>query len=600
MKNRRFHVGLVLCMALCLLLFAPASADYSRALLDRFCQAWTDDCKAQNVPIRLDNSGVSDPWITVMNEGGYALRKSGERHTIVEALTSDETLVTVTTKAAVLIDLFELSIFDDGLDETPQRMKILIEGSELASADAEIFRDSVNTLYNFKFGLKDFYAFAGLMRRGAQIRFEFTTDRGTSGVTISGENTPTLCRSIQLLEDGMYFCGYMGSQKGDESLLPVGGQEKPEIAPKPTAEPSPKPTAGPAANSGVPSELQGKTFSKGDKGALVTRIKMRMQQTGYYLLSATMNDEFNESMVRRVKQLQEKNGLPVTGVMDAQTLERLFSDQVVRGELDAPSAPSVTAQPTAKPTAKPTPKPEATSSVPFALRGKTYSKGDKGAVVTRIKTRMQQMGYYRRTATFDDEYNDTMVQRVKQIQERNRLSVTGIMDPQTMEKLYDDKLVRGEFYAPSTPKPTPRPTPKPTPKPTRKPTPTPKPTRTPEPRVTLVLPKGGRGEWKSESGDKMLFRVKVKNESGKRTVTAFKLYFYTEDIWGERDPEEGTVYTVTTKKNVKPGKTAFSDYVVLPHRSQIYRVHAAISDVRYSDGTIEEVYFPDYFCWEIK
>jgi len=369
---------------------------------------------------------------------------------------------------------------------------------------------------------------------------------------------------------------------------------------QPTAQPAAESAARPESAGGVPFALQGKTFRKGDKSEFVTRIKKRMQQMGYYLLSAPMNDEFNESMVRRVKQLQEKNGLPVTGVMDAQTLERLFSDQVVRGEFDALPASGVTAKPTPKPTAKPTPKPTPQSNVPFALRGKTYVKGDRGSVVTRIKARMQQMGYYRRTATFDDEYNDTMVQRVKQIQERNRLPATGIMDPQTMEKLYDDKMVRGEFYAPSTPKPTPRPTPKPTPRPTRKPTPTPKPTRTPEPRVTLVLPKGGRGEWKSESGDKMLFRVKVKNESKKRTVTAFKLYFYTEDIWGERDPEEGTVYTVTTKKNVKPGKTAFSDYVVLPHRSQIYRVHAAISDVRYSDGTIEEVYSPDYFCWEIK
>ena len=125
------------------------------------------------------------------------------------------------------------------------------------------------------------------------------------------------------------------------------------------------------------------------------------------------------------------------------------------------------------------------------------------------------------------------------------------------------------------------------------------PTPKPEGRYMLVIPAGGNGQWKEASGDKLQMRVQVKNESRRRTVEAFKLYIYTEDIWGDRDPQGTGVYYSTTVKDVKPGKTAYSDYFVVPGRSMIDKVHVGVKQIRYDDGTVEEVpdYDVDYFWW---
>lgn len=226
-------------------------------------------------------------------------------------------------------------------------------------------------------------------------------------------------------------------------------------------------------------------------------------------------------------------------------------------------------------TPKPTPKPTPKTNIPSALQGVTLRLGDDNNKVLTVKRRMQELGYYRPTATVDGRFNDMMVDRLKQFQRNNWISETGVVDARTLEELYSASPVRGEFYV--------------------APTPTPK----PEGKYMLVLPRGGNGQWKEASGDKLQMRVQVKNESRRRTVEAFKLHIYSTDIWGERDPEEGVVYTSTTIKDVKPGKTAYSDYFVLPGRSMIDRVYVGVKQMRYSDGTVEEIpdYEVDYVYW---
>ena len=51
---------------------------------------------------------------------------------------------------------------------------------------------------------------------------------------------------------------------------------------------------------------------------------------------------------------------------------------------------------------------------------------------------------------------------------------------------------------------------------------------------------------------------------------------------------------------MKPGATIYSDYFVLPNRSDIFRVHVGIKQMRYNDGSIESIPDSDieYFYWE--
>ena len=69
----------------------------------------------------------------------------------------------------------------------------------------------------------------------------------------------------------------------------------------------------------------------------------------------------------------------------------------------------------------------------------TLQRGDSGDAVLQMKFRMQELGYFSATAAFSDSYNSTCVERVKQFQQVNGLSVTGIADHDTLSLLYSDR-----------------------------------------------------------------------------------------------------------------------------------------------------------------
>ena len=64
-----------------------------------------------------------------------------------------------------------------------------------------------------------------------------------------------------------------------------------------------------------------------------------------------------------------------------------------------------------------------------------YKKGDSGNEVLRIKKRLQELGYYSADAKLSDEFNDTMVSRVKRYQRDERLKQTGKVDLDTYRSL---------------------------------------------------------------------------------------------------------------------------------------------------------------------
>lgn len=68
-----------------------------------------------------------------------------------------------------------------------------------------------------------------------------------------------------------------------------------------------------------------KTLRCGDRGDAVLKMKLRMQELGYYSAGAEFSDLFNNICVERLKMFQDANGLPVTGIADWETLELLYS-----------------------------------------------------------------------------------------------------------------------------------------------------------------------------------------------------------------------------------------------------------------------------------
>lgn len=63
----------------------------------------------------------------------------------------------------------------------------------------------------------------------------------------------------------------------------------------------------------------------GSRGEDVRRMKLRLQELGYFKASADITDKYNETCIDRVKDFQKRNGLPVTGEADQTTLALLFS-----------------------------------------------------------------------------------------------------------------------------------------------------------------------------------------------------------------------------------------------------------------------------------
>ena len=107
-----------------------------------------------------------------------------------------------------------------------------------------------------------------------------------------------------------------------------------------------------------------------------------------------------------------------------------------------------------------------------------------------------------------------------------------------------------------------------------------------EMECTIVIPLGGRGEWKSRSGDKFDFRVQVLNADPKRTVKSFTLYYYLVDKGGDREPfEESKYFYKNFNIKISPGKTVYTDYVTFDSRSAIREVCATLCEGYYTDGT---------------
>lgn len=114
-----------------------------------------------------------------------------------------------------------------------------------------------------------------------------------------------------------------------------------------------------------------------------------------------------------------------------------------------------------------------------------------------------------------------------------------------------------------------------------------------ESEAEYYLKMGGYVQWQTADNDKLKVRFKVTNESETRTVKAFELYVYATDVWDEPLYGDDIVYYETTEKNVEPGETVYSNYIVIPQRKKISKIYGAVHRVLYSDGRIDEIWGPD-------
>lgn len=248
---------------------------------------------------------------------------------------------------------------------------------------------------------------------------------------------------------------------------------------------------------------------------------------------------------------------------DAEAYEALYEEEV---SLDLGALPNETTvmEPSDDPTPTPTPTKAPVSSVPVPERNvyKPLFEGDKGEDVRRMQRRLIELGYLNDTA--DGEYGPRTDAAVRAFCEANGLGAYPYASASMLELMYSS-------YA----------------------------TPYQEPWVPLIFQDGAWAEWRNVKNDQLGFHAKVTNTSRTHTVKAFEMYMYATDVWGDRIYGED-IYRGTTSKTIKPGKSVYSDYFLLPNRSRIAKVWCGIKKVIFDDGTIRENDTVDYTSWTIN
>jgi peptidoglycan hydrolase-like protein with peptidoglycan-binding domain len=210
-------------------------------------------------------------------------------------------------------------------------------------------------------------------------------------------------------------------------------------------------------------------LERGDQGPSVRSLQQKLQQAGFYQAPITQVYDFpTEEAVRR---FQKAAGLPIDGVMGANTLQKLDNwrkpsknsqakkpagtrtqaptTRLVSNSTQAPTtrlAVATTPVQTTKVAAASTSTRRNTAQATKRSNSEYLMKGDEGEQVRILQERLRVAGYYYGNAT--GIFGPITEESVKRFQEAYKLSVDGIVGPATASKLPPVGVGYGEDPAP--------------------------------------------------------------------------------------------------------------------------------------------------------
>lgn len=178
-----------------------------------------------------------------------------------------------------------------------------------------------------------------------------------------------------------------------------------------------------------------RVLSYNSTGEDVTALQERLTDLGYYSFRVT--GVYQENTQKAVRAFQEDHGLEVTGTADAALQMLLFSADAL---------------PKATPVPAPTMNP---ADLAVEYPGK-LQYNDTGDNVSRIQTRLKDLGYY--GIEVSGQFLGNTRNAVKEFQRQNGLTIDGVVGQATWQALFfDEEAV--DVYA--TPRPSPSPSPVP-------------------------------------------------------------------------------------------------------------------------------------------
>ena len=174
----------------------------------------------------------------------------------------------------------------------------------------------------------------------------------------------------------------------------------------------------------------------GSSGDAVKALQSALKELGFY--TGSVDGSYGSGTRGAVVDFQKMNGLTQSGSADGATQALLYEGSPKNSKGKAAQVKTVA-----------------------PVEGAAISSGSKGEAVSRLQTRLKELGYY--TGSVDGVAGSGTVKAVKAFQKKNGLSQTGTADAATQALLYSAGALSATATA--TPKAAPTPTPIPTPTP---------------------------------------------------------------------------------------------------------------------------------------
>ncbi|MEH2191322.1 MAG: peptidoglycan-binding protein [Nostoc sp.] len=161
----------------------------------------------------------------------------------------------------------------------------------------------------------------------------------------------------------------------------------------------------------------------GDRGPSVRNLQQKLKTAGFYQASVTQ--VYDTSTQEAVRRFQSAAGLPVDGIVGANTLQKLESWQANKPSTTNRQAKTVVSTQATKPS---------TTTATTQRRNSNYlTKGDEGENVRALQERLRVAGFYYGNAT--GIFGPITEEAVKRFQDSYKLSVDGVVGPATLAKL---------------------------------------------------------------------------------------------------------------------------------------------------------------------
>lgn len=191
-------------------------------------------------------------------------------------------------------------------------------------------------------------------------------------------------------------------------------------------------------------------LERGDQGPSVRNLQQKLQKTGFY--QAPVSQVFDFPTEDAVRRFQKSAGLPIDGVANATTLQKLDSWRAPSVGRQANKPVVVNTQTEAK---KPTQntevkkpqtteakKPTQTTVATKRSNPNLLARGDEGEEVRVLQERLRVAGYYKGNS--NGIFGSITEEGVKRFQQAYKLDADGIVGPETERKLPVSGIGNGE------------------------------------------------------------------------------------------------------------------------------------------------------------